>query len=216
MEQSPFWDANQFSTRKIPRILWNPKARYHIHKCPPAVPTWASSIQSIPPHLKIHLNIILPSMPGSPKWSLTLRFPYQNPLYASPLPSPICTTCPSHLVLYFITWTILGEEYRSFSSSLSSFLHSPVTSSLLSPNILLSTLFSNTFSLRSSINISDQVSHPYNTTSRIIVLCISVFKFLDSKLEDKKFCTEWYRAFSEFHLLLISYGLHRWIERKCI
>jgi hypothetical protein len=28
----------------------------------------------------------------------------------------------------------LGEEYRSWSSSLWSFLHSPVTSSLLGPN----------------------------------------------------------------------------------
>jgi hypothetical protein len=36
-----------------------------------------------------------------------------------------------------ITRTILGEEYRSLSSSLSSFLHSPVTPSLLGPNILL-------------------------------------------------------------------------------
>jgi hypothetical protein len=29
----------------------------------------------------------------------------------------------------------LGEEYRTLSSSLCSFLHSPVTSSLLGPNI---------------------------------------------------------------------------------
>jgi len=33
----------------------------------------------------------------------------------------------------------LGDEYRPFSSSLYNFLHSPVTSSLLGPNILLST-----------------------------------------------------------------------------
>jgi hypothetical protein len=39
---------------------------------------------------------------------------------------------------------ILGEEYKWRSSSLCSFLHLPVTSSLLGPNILLSTLFSNT------------------------------------------------------------------------
>ena len=40
---------------------------------------WASSIQSIPPtpyFLKIHLNIILPSTPGSPKWPLFLPKSY--------------------------------------------------------------------------------------------------------------------------------------------
>jgi hypothetical protein len=55
----------------------------------------------------------------------------------------------------------LGKVYRSFSSSLYSFFHSPVTSSLLGPNILLYNLFSNTLNLCSSLNVSDQVSHPY-------------------------------------------------------
>jgi hypothetical protein len=36
----------------------------------------------------------------------------------------------------------VGEQYKSLSYSLCSFLHSPVTSSLLAPNILLSTVFS--------------------------------------------------------------------------
>jgi len=43
----------------------------------------------------------------------------------------ILATCPAHLMLLdLIIRTILGEKYRSLSSSLCSFLHSPITSSL--------------------------------------------------------------------------------------
>jgi hypothetical protein len=49
-------------------------------------------------------------------------------------------------------------------------LHSPVTSSLLGPNILFRTLLSNTLCLCSSLSVRDQVSHPYKTTGRIMVL----------------------------------------------
>jgi len=76
---------------------------------------------------------------------------------------------PSHF-LDLITRIIFAEQYRPLSSSLYSFIHSPVTSSLVDPNILLSTLFSDTLSLRSSLSVSDQISPPYKTTFKIIVL----------------------------------------------
>jgi len=107
MEHSP-WEANIFSaSEEVPRrfITAFTSAR-HLSL------SWASSIQFIPPTshcLKIHLNIILPSTPVSPKWSLSLKFPHQNPTYACLL--PIRATCPAHLILLdFINRTILGES----------------------------------------------------------------------------------------------------------
>jgi hypothetical protein len=48
--------------------------------------------------------------------------------------------------------------YRSLSSSLCSLLHSLVNSSILSPNIFLSTLFSKTLSLCSPLHVRDNVT----------------------------------------------------------
>jgi len=76
MEQSPFWEANRFSvSQEIPRILWIPKAHDRIRKCLPPVPIlWQINPVHTPAShfLRIHLNIILPSIPWLSKWSLPL------------------------------------------------------------------------------------------------------------------------------------------------
>jgi len=120
--------------------------------------SWARSIQSMPViPLPEDRSLIMSAYLrlGLPSSLFPLTFPHQKPVSTS---LPIHSTCPTHLILDLIT-RIFGEQYRSSSSSLCSFLHSPITSSLLGPNILLGTLFSNTHSLHSSLNVSDQVSH---------------------------------------------------------
>ena len=165
MEQSPSWEANLFSAiQEIPRIFCNPKVHYRIHKCLPLVPILS---QFDPVHTSWRSILILFShlRLGLPSGLFPSGFP--NKALYTLLLSPIRATCPAHFILLdFITRTILGEECRSLSSSLCSFLHSPVTSSLLGPNILLNTLFSNTLSLRSSLNVSHQISRPHKTSGK--------------------------------------------------
>jgi len=167
MVQSPSWEAIwSVASQEIPCIYTHPTS-------------WKSILI-----LSAHLGLGLPSglfPSGFPTKTLYTR------LY-----SPMRTTCQVHLILLdFITRTILGEVYRSFSSSLCNFLHSPDTSSLIGPNILLNTPLSNNLSFLCSCGVNDQVSHPYKTISKITVLYILIFKFLDNNLEDKRFCTEW-------------------------
>jgi hypothetical protein len=82
-------------------------------------------------------------------------------------------TCPAHLVLFdLIILIIFGEVMklliRQFFPPSCHFIPHP--SVLLGPNILLSVLFSNTLNLCSSLNLRDQVSLPYKTTGKIVVL----------------------------------------------
>ena len=85
------------------------------------------------------------------------------------------------LVKYLITWLYLVK----------------VTSSLLGPNILLSTLLLNPLILHSSINITDQVLYPYKTIGRIIVLCIKILTILESSQVNDRL---WIKSQQAFHI----------------
>ena len=103
----------------------------------------ASSIQLILPHSTSGGSIFILSSHlrlGLPSGFFTTSFPTKT-LY-TPILSPINVTWPALLILLDI-----------------------ITRS----NILLNSLFLKTFSLRSTHNVSEQVSHPYKTTGKVII-----------------------------------------------
>jgi hypothetical protein len=85
---------------------------------------------------------------------------------------------PSHYSRFYPSDNI-GGEYKLRSSSLWNILHSPVTSALFGPDILITWLF-NSLSLCLCLIERDQVSHPYTITGNIIL----TLPFLDMRPED--------------------------------
>jgi hypothetical protein len=135
--------------------------------------SWASLIHSIalPPQQISLISIMSQSTPRSSEWSLSFELSQQYAVQFSFLSSPMHATCLAYLIVpELICLMIFGEEYYLWSFSLCNFLNYPVTSSFLGANILLRYLFSNSLTQCSSLNVRDQVSHPYKTICRIIVL----------------------------------------------
>jgi len=72
---------------------------------------------------------------------------------------PMRATCFIHLNFFdLITLKVSGEEQKFWKSWLCSLIHPPAPSSLLGPNILLSTLFSNNLNFPSSCNVMCHVT----------------------------------------------------------
>jgi uncharacterized membrane protein len=86
----------------------------------------------------------------------------------------MCATRPTHrILLNMITLIIFREMYKSRSSTLCNFLQPSIAYALLGPNILFSTLFLYIVSLYSSVRMREQLSQPYKTTGKIILLFFS-------------------------------------------
>ena len=126
---------------------------------------WIQSMPSPQSYFcKIHFNVI-PSILRYSKWSLQVSAPMAYVYFSS-----YSYVLHAHLIHpYVITWIIFREGDESWSSSLCSFLMPAVTFLLLGPNIFLSILFLNTLILSFSLNIRDQVSHPYKTIEKITI-----------------------------------------------
>jgi hypothetical protein len=104
MVQSPSWAANWFAaSQEIPRISRNPKVHYRTHKRPPPVSILGqpNSVHISTSHLlQIHPNIIHPSTRRFPQWSLSLRFPHQDPVH------PHLLTHTRHMPFFAWYWEI--------------------------------------------------------------------------------------------------------------
>jgi len=115
-----------------------------------------------------------------------LQVSHQNPVGTSSFPH----TCHAPHIS-FNSRVISGEWYILFSFSLCSLLHSPVTSSLLGPNILLSALFSKTL-VPSSVRAKELHTHTKQKAELWLCISYSIYfwianwKTTDSTLNDSK------------------------------
>ena len=114
--QSPSWEANWFGdSQEIPCISRNPKVHCRTHKRPPPVSILGQpNSVHIPTSnlLEIHPNIIHPSTPRSPQWSLSLRFPHQDPIRPPLFTHTRHMPSPSHSSRFYhphnIGWGVLN------------------------------------------------------------------------------------------------------------
>jgi len=161
MKQIPFRKSDSFSAnQEIPRTLRNLNFHHRIHKVPLPAPH-LNHPNPVTVHHSVSCRFISISFisisfshlrPGLPIF-ISLTFPTNN-MYVLLLSLMRATWPNEFILLYLITRKIFSVIYRSLSSSLCTFLHSPLTSSFLGPNVTLRTILTNTLSLLSCLNMS--------------------------------------------------------------
>jgi len=143
-------------SEEISCISQNPKVHCHVNNSLPLVRTISQWIAMPANPVSLRPIFILSSdlHPGLPN---CLRFTNQNPdMY---LFFTIHDTCLTQLILFDLnTHTVSGVDYTSWHFTLHILLWSPVTSSLLAPNICPNTLLLNTISMF-FLDLADGVSH---------------------------------------------------------
>jgi hypothetical protein len=145
MKQSPSWEANSRSaSQEIPTNFYGTRRFITVFTRPYhrslSEARWIQSTPSKPISLRsililsYHISLVLPS--GLfPSWLIPTKILNSFLIY------PMRATCPALRILLDLIILMFGEEYKRWSSLISNFLQTSVTSSLLDPNILLRTLF---------------------------------------------------------------------------
>jgi len=108
MEQNPSGEANRFSaSQEIPRILWNLKVHYRIHKIPPSVPI----LSQINPFRASNLTA----------WRSTKVFAVIFPVFSPPKPRTFLSSshaCYLPSISFFLIWSpewylVISTDYSA-------------------------------------------------------------------------------------------------------